>query len=138
MNQAKQRRELASLDLLSVGIIVLTIATALIHFVVGLSIGPPGMRPFPLLFYLNALGYLVLLVALYAPPLHRMRRLIRRVLIAYTALTFALWFVLAPHVDTEGVLDKMIEGALIILLVIDDRRSAPAATKRPPGNQRAC
>ncbi len=134
MSQARQKQSVVSFDLLSVGIIVLGVAAALIHFVLGLSIGPPGMRPFPLLFYLNALGYLVLVAALYAPPLYRARRLIRWALIAYTALTFALWFVFAPHFNAEGVLDKVLEGALILLLVIDDRR--PAATTLPPGNER--
>ena len=99
--------------------------TALIHFLLALSIGPPGLAVFPLLFYLNAPGYLVLLVAYYAPPLFRMRRVIRWTLIFYAALTFALWFVLPIHRDAEGYLDKVLEAALIVQLLIDDRRAAP-------------
>jgi hypothetical protein len=138
VNQAKQQRWLASFDLLSVGIIVLAAATALIHFLVALSIGPPTLKPFPLLFYLNALGYVVLIVALYAPPLQRIRRLIRWTLILYTALTFVLWFMLTPHFDADGVLDKVLEGALILLLVLDDWRSASEREPLPPGNERGC
>lgn len=104
---------------------VLTLATALIHFWLGIALGPPGLAPFPLLFYLNGLGYLVLLAALYLPSLRAVRQRIRWVLIIYTALTIVMWFVLSPDRDLEGYLDKALEGVLIVLLVIDDRRSVP-------------
>ncbi len=126
MSEARRNGGSFSLDLLSVVIVVLACATALIHFLLALSIGPPGGAPFPLLFYLNALGYLVLVIALYTPALSLFQRAIRWVLIAYTALTFALWFVLAPHRSPEGYVDKVLEVALIILLVLDDRRSTRA------------
>ncbi len=129
MSQAGPTRSAFALDLLSVGIVVLTCATALIHFLLALSIGPPRLSAFPLLFYLNALGYMVLLIAYFAPPLLRVRRPIRWLFILYAALTFALWFVLNKHHDADGYLDKVLEAALIILLVIDDRREV---TGHPP------
>jgi hypothetical protein len=110
------------IDLLTLGIVVLTVATALIHLILGITLGPPSLRLFPLLFYLNAIGYLVLVTALYVPRLLPFQHIVRWVLILYTALTFALWFILAPHRDLDGYIDKAIEIALIILLVIDDRR----------------
>ena len=113
------------IDPLSVGIVVLTLATALIHFWLGIALGPPGLKPFPLLFYLNALGYLVLIAALYLPSLRTVRQRIRWLLIIYTVLTIVMWFVLAPDRDLEGYLDKVLEGLLIVLLVMDDRRSVP-------------
>jgi hypothetical protein len=128
MSQAREQSAV-SLDLLSGGIVALTSATALIHLLLGLSLGPPRFTLFPLLFYLNALGYLVLLVALYIPPLARMRRVLRWVLIIYAAVTFALWFVLAPVHATEGYVDKALEGALIALLLLDDRRARLRAKK---------
>lgn len=94
MNQAKQGRALAHVDPLEAGIVVLALAAACIHLLVGISLGPPSLRPFPLLFYLNALGYLVLITALNAPRLHPVRRVVRLVFIAYTALTLLLWFIL--------------------------------------------
>jgi hypothetical protein len=129
MSQAGQNRSSAfSLDLLSVGIVVLAVCTALIHFLIALSIGPPRLTPFPLLFYLNAIGYIILLLAYFAPPLLRWRRAICWLLILYTALTFALYFVLSPDLDAEGCLDKVLEAALIVLLVIDDRRMVRGRT----------
>ena len=124
MSQAGQNQSAFSLDLLSVGIVVLAASTALIHFLLALSLGPPRLALFPLLFYLNAIGYIVLLIAYFAPPLARLRRAIRWLLVLYTALTFALWFVLDRHHDAEGYLDKALEVALIILLLIDDLRAA--------------
>ncbi|HLW02063.1 MAG TPA: hypothetical protein VKT82_25645 [Ktedonobacterales bacterium] len=137
MSQAGQNQSGAvSLDLLSVGIVVLTISTALIHFLLALSIGPPGLAPFPLLFYLNAIGYVVLLIAYFAPSLFRLRRPIRWLLTLYAALTFALWFVLNKHHDAEGYLDKVLAIALIILLVVDDRRATQARSELSPAQRR--
>lgn len=53
MNQAKQGRALAHVDPLEAGIVVLALAAACIHLLVGISLGPPSLRPFPLLFYLQ-------------------------------------------------------------------------------------
>lgn len=125
MNRAEHNQRIIRIDPLAVGIVVLTLATALIHLWLGIVLGPPGLAPFPLLFYLNSLGYLVLLAALYLPSLRAVRQRIRWLLIIYTVLTIVMWFVLSPDHDLEGYLDKALEGMLIVLLVIDDRRSVP-------------
>jgi hypothetical protein len=112
------------LDLLTGGIVVLTLATALIHLWLGLALGPPGLKPFPLLFSLNALGSLILIVALSLPSLRSIQPHIRWLLICYTGLTILMWVLLAPDRDLPGYVDKALEGVLIVLLVLDHRRSA--------------
>ncbi len=96
-------------------IVALTVITALIHLGLGISVGFP-------LFLLNGVGYLVLIVALYfIPQLAGRRALIRWVLLAYTALTVILYFVVAwPDIwSPVGLIDKAIELTLIILLFLD-------------------
>jgi hypothetical protein len=93
--------------------------------------GPPGGSilqwiPLPLstLFILNGIGYLVLVIALYLPPLARFQRIIRWLLIIYAATTFILYFLVNGfHLQTISIIDKVAEIALIILLLIDDRQS---------------
>lgn len=98
------------------GIILLTAATAAIHLYLGLSFGL-------LLFVLNGLGYLGLLGALYlpVPQLVRYRNLTRWVLIGYTALTVFLWVLIGMR-TALGYTDKLIELALITLLLVEWRR----------------
>ena len=82
--------------------------------------------PLPLstLFILNGIGYLVLVIALYLPPLARFQRFIRWLLIMFAAVTFILYFVVNGfHLNTIGLIDKGVEVVLIILLLIDDRQS---------------
>ncbi len=96
-------------------IIALTVITALIHLGLGISFSDP-------MFILNGVGYLVLIVALYfIPQLAGQRSLIRWVLIAYTAVTFVLYFVFNwPDIwGSAGLIDKTIELVLIILLWLD-------------------
>ena len=125
MSEVSQRQTMTRIGPLQISIIVLTVATALIHLSRGLAIGVPGSRPFPLLFYLNFIGYIVLLIALYAPQLLSMRRTIRWTLIIYTALTVVLWMAITRfHSVFIGYIDKPIEIALIILLLIEDRQAS--------------
>lgn len=100
------------------GIILTTLITAIIH----LSFGIP-------LFVLNGLGYLVLLVLLYAPlpALARFQPAIRYVLIGYTVLTILLYFVMAPLMAV-GLLTKAVEVVLVVLLVVEASRA-----RRQPG-----
>ena len=96
-------------------IVALTVITALIHL--GLGINP--LNP---LFLLNGVGYLVLIVALYfIPQLAGKRALIRWALLAFTAVTFILYFVFNwPDIwSPVGLIDKAIELTLIILLFLD-------------------
>jgi hypothetical protein len=101
---------------LRVGVIVLTVGTALIHLYLGL-------QGFPL-FILNALGYLALLAALILPipVISDYRNLTRWVLVGYTALTIFLWVLVGAR-NSIGYADKIIELALIVLLVLEARNS---------------
>jgi hypothetical protein len=100
---------------LRVGIVLLTLATALIHL--QLAFPDPA-------FILNGLGYLTLLAALYmpVPRLARYRNVVRWVLIGFTALTILLWILLGARTPI-GYADKAIEVALILLLLLEARRS---------------
>lgn len=99
-------------------IILLAVATGLIHLIVlGFLFGGP--QP---LFILNGLGYLALIAALYfIPQLAGSRGLIRWVLIAYTAITLIAYFVMNwPDVwGPMGLITKAIEVVLIVLLLMD-------------------
>lgn len=96
------------------GIIVLTLATALIHLQLNF--------PDPV-FIMNGLGYLTLLAALYLPlpQLLRYRNTIRWALIGFTVLTIFLWLLFGARIPI-GYIDKVIEVALIVLLLLDARR----------------
>ncbi|HET7480442.1 MAG TPA: hypothetical protein VFJ72_13100 [Rubrobacteraceae bacterium] len=98
-----------------IGVIVLTAATALIHLYLGL-------QGFPI-FILNGLGYLGLLGALYLPlpQLARYHNAARWALIGYAALTIFLWVLIGLRTPI-GYTDKLIEVALIALLVLEGRR----------------
>jgi len=100
---------------LRIGIVVLTIITALVH----LSLNFPDP-----VFILNGLGYLALLAALYlpVPQAAPYRSLVRWVLIGYTALTVILWIAIGLRTPT-GYLTTLDEVVLILLLLLDTRRS---------------
>jgi hypothetical protein len=102
-------------DPLRIGVIVLTVGTALIHLYLGLQ-GLP-------LFILNGLGYLALLAALTLPipRISEYRDLTRWVLAGYAALTIFLWILVGAR-NSIGYTDKFIELALISLLLIEARR----------------
>ncbi len=97
------------------GIAALTLGTASIHFSLNF--------PHPV-FIMNGLGYLALLAALYLPipQIARYRNLVRWVLIGYTALVILLWILLGER-TIIGYADKAIEVALILLLLLEARRS---------------
>lgn len=97
-------------------IILLAIATALVHFTLILG---------DLVFTLNALGYLALVIALYAPLpfLAPYRNQIRWVLIGYTALTVILWVFIPGARTTIAYIDKLIEILLIILLWLESQKA---------------
>ncbi len=94
--------------------------------------GPGGggsiLRSLPVslsvLFILNFVGYIVLGVALYLPFLLKIQRIVRWLLIVYTAVTIAAYFLIAgTHGETLGIVDKVIEVALIVLLLVDEWQS---------------
>jgi hypothetical protein len=123
---------------LQIAICVLSAATAVCHIYLGVITqimvatqpeataaagGAAALGFFAALFYLDALGYIVLTVALYLPALARFRRLIRWALIALTAVTIIAYFALIQgHYDALGIGDKIVEVALIVLLVVEGRR----------------
>jgi hypothetical protein len=98
-----------------VGITVLILGTAFIHFSINF--------PHPV-FIMNGLGYLALLAALYLPipQIARYRNLVPWVLIGYTALTIFLWILFGER-NIIGYADKAIEVALITLLLLYARGS---------------
>lgn len=76
------------------------------------------------LFLLNFVGYIVLVVALYLPPLRRFQRIMRWTLIIYTAITVVMWFLVTGGSSSLlAYIDKPIEIALIVLLIIEDRQA---------------
>ena len=101
---------------LRIGVIVLTVETAVIHFYLGL-------QGFPL-FILNGLGYLTLLAALIlpVPRMSDYSSLTRWVLVGYTTLTIFLWIVVGAR-NSIGYADKIIEIVLVALLVLEANRS---------------
>ncbi len=92
-----------------VGIVLCTLATALVH----LSLNFPDA-----IFILNGAGYLALLVALFAPVpwLATYRPWIRWAFIGYTALTIVLWLVMGERTPL-GYFNKISEVLLLLLLL---------------------
>ena len=97
--------------LLQIGIVLLALATAAIH----LTLNFPDV-----MFILNGLGYIGLVAALYLPvPMFQQRRkMVRYVLIGYTALTILLWVVMGARTPI-GYIDKAIEVSLLVLLLFE-------------------
>lgn len=102
---------------LRLGIIFLTVATAILHLFLGLTAGVS-------LFVLNGLGYLVLLAALYLPiaQLTPYQNTTRWVLIGYTTLTLLLWLAVGER-NATGYIDKVVELLLIALLLAEARQN---------------
>ena len=98
-----------------IGIILLTLGTALIHLQLNF--------PDPV-FILSGLGYLALLAALYLPlpRVARYRNLLRWVLVGYAALSILLWIFLGARTPI-GYIDKAIEISLIALLLLEARNA---------------
>ena len=96
--------------------------------------GPGGFNimamlpiPLPYLFLLNGIGYLVLVSALYLPQLRQYQPIVRWLLIIFAALTIVMYFAISGfRFNPIGVFTKAVEVALIVLLLIDGRRSAAA------------
>ena len=103
------------LSVVQIGIILTTLATALIHF----SLLFPDV-----LFILNGLGYLGLLVAYFIPVdlAKKNHHLVRWLFIAFTFVTILAWVAIGDKswpAGSLGYLTKLIEVVLIILLVVD-------------------
>ncbi len=101
-----------------IAIIVLTIATALVHLSLGLS-NPPDI-----MFLLNGIGYLTLVGALYLPipqlgPYHA---LLRWALMAFAAVTIIGWIFIGDKTLIIGYPTKVVEVVLIVLLALEARQ----------------
>ena len=103
-----------------IGIIILTLATALIH----LTLNFPDV-----IFILNGLGYLTLVAALFLRvPIQfvsQNRALVRWAFIAFTAITILGWLAIGDKTLPNGMLGyitKVIEIILIELLFIETRK----------------
>ena len=103
--------------ILQIAIILLTVATAVIHLYLGLSFGMT-------MFILNGIGYFTLLIALYLPQLRQYQTYTRWALIGFAAVTIAAWAVITGFDLTNplAVVTKLIEIALIVCLFLDGRR----------------
>jgi hypothetical protein len=110
---AQSKIQLGSLQ---IGIILLTIATALVHLWLGISDFDP-------MFLLNGMGYLAILGALYLPipPLSIYRPIIRWALIAFVVVTILGWLAIGLRIPLAYI-DKVGEVILIGLLFTESRQ----------------
>ena len=109
---------------LQIGIIVLTIATALVHLWLAyeqLTIGMMG----GVMFVFNGLGYLGLLTALYVQlPIEfvtQNRSLVRWAMIAFALVTILAWAAIGER-SVVGYSTKVDEVVLVILLFVESRQ----------------
>ena len=103
--------------MLQIAIILLTLATALIHLTLGIRFGMTQ-------FILNGIGYLGLLVALFLPQLRQYQNYIRWALMGFAAVTILAWAFITGFDLTNplAVITKLIEIVLIVCLFLDGRK----------------
>ncbi|MBV8822451.1 MAG: hypothetical protein JO123_06640 [Ktedonobacteraceae bacterium] len=151
MSQLADHRSISRIGPLHIAIIVLAVITAFIHLQKGIALvtsspparhsGPPpgshagggpsilSLLPLPLstLFLINFVAYIVLIVALYLPLLRAYQRVVRWLLIALAAVTIVAYFlIVGTQFNLLGYIDKPIEAALIVLLVIEEWQATHA------------
>jgi hypothetical protein len=102
------------------GIILLAIATALIHLTLAFSALFQGDKTTFIMFLLNGIGYLVILAAYYLPfPIaKKYSSLVRWAFIVFTGVTITGWVAIGAR-NWTAYIDKLIEVALIVLLITD-------------------
>jgi hypothetical protein len=93
----------------------------LIHLYLGVNGFMRGRAgPLTIMFMLNFVGYIVLVTALYLPPLQRIQPITRWILIAFTTATIISWYLISgSHPDIVDYVDKSVEVVLIILLLVE-------------------
>ena len=105
-------------------IIILVLATALVHLGLGAQQLQDGMMG-GMMFILNGFGYIGLLAALYLPlPIKfvtQNRALVRWALMAFAVITILAWLAIGIR-DIVGYSTKSIEVILIVLLLIESRQ----------------
>ena len=97
-----------------IGILLLALATALIHIVLAI---PENI----VMFYLNGAGYIALALALFLPQFKQYRSLIRYALMAFTLVTILAWVAIGMRTPV-GYITKIIEVVLLVLLWLDRGR----------------
>jgi hypothetical protein len=109
------------LSTLRIGILILSLLTALIHIYLAFQF-PNGTD---IIFVLNGLGYLGLAALLYLPlpSMQRYRPLVRWMLIGYTALTVILWVLIGAR-NAIAYFDKLIELGLMALLWMEQQEAS--------------
>ena len=112
MNTAMTRNRIGTLQ---IAIILLTVATALVHLYLAIT---QNWSP---LFLANFAGYMVLIIALYLPQLQKYHNLVRWALIIFTAVTVIAWVIMGSKIPL-GFIDKTIEIVLIICLFLEGRK----------------
>ena len=98
-------------------IVVFTLITALIHLILG--IGSLGVGFFGILFLLNAIGYIVLLVALLRPFsfLQGQERLVHFAFMAFAAVTIIAWLVMNGDFTSILVVVTKVDELLLIVVL---------------------
>lgn len=103
-------------------ILILGIATGLIHLVVLNFLLFANGTGIDYLFTLNGIGYLVLVAAYFNPRMAPRRNYIRWLTILYTLLTILAWFLVGDR-GWLGLTTKFIEVSLIVFLFLDGRKT---------------
>jgi hypothetical protein len=117
MQTPKQAPRLSRIEL---AILVLGLTTAFIHLVLlNILIGQINI-----VFLLSGLGYLILVASYLTPQLLHKRLYIRWLLIIYTSLSIIGWWLLDSAGGPLGVLTKLVEIALIVLLLVDGKKKS--------------
>lgn len=125
------KRAYNDFGLVQIGIVITALTTAFIHWYLAISMLRDNQSP--VLFFLNGLGYLSLLIALFLPRSiverflpSRLARLYRPVVrytfMGYTLLTIILWWVMGPMITPIAIIDKTVEITLLVLLWLDRAR----------------
>ena len=100
---------------IDIGVIILTLITAIVHLFLGISTGDT-------LFLLNGLGYIGLLVIFFLPMFAQWHGWIRWLFIGYTILTIVLYFLFSGAGSLQnvmGLVTKAVEVILVVLLFLD-------------------
>lgn len=97
-------------------IIVCIVTTALIHLTLAIPAQLVG-------FYVNALGFFVLLWWYVAPPRHIARTQVVLLLRIWTTITLVLWLIIGDR-SLVAFVDKVVELGLLGLLWLEERVGA--------------
>lgn len=104
---------------LQIGIVLLTLETALVHLIF-LNI---SMGKIDTLFTLNGLAYLALLVAFILPQFQGMHTLVRWALAGFAVVTIIAWLFMGDKSWWLGWITKLDEAVLIGLLFLESRQT---------------